>query len=115
MHRLTALALACLVAALRMSAVAQDDGAATTIEEITITGRYPGPPLWRVSAGEHALFVFGDLSPVPKGLDWDPRNAQRAIAAADTVISAPRVSAGTFNPIRLFRLFLRNEQCVFTA
>jgi uncharacterized protein YbaP (TraB family) len=88
-----------------LAAVAQDESATTTIEEITITGRYPGPPLWKVSAGERALFVFGDLSPVPKGLDWDPRNAQRAIDAADTVISAPRVSAPTFNPLRLFRLY----------
>jgi uncharacterized protein YbaP (TraB family) len=88
----------------RAATVAQDDAAATTIEEITITGRYPGPPLWRVSAGEHVLFIFGDLTPVPKGLDWDPRNAERAIAAAETVIGAPRVRAPTFNPIRLFRL-----------
>jgi uncharacterized protein YbaP (TraB family) len=106
MPLLTALVIAALMAALpRAAAVAQSADAPATIEEITITGRYPGPPLWRVSAGEHVLFIFGDLSPVPKGLDWDPRNAERAIGVADRLISAPRVSAPTFNPIRLFRLF----------
>jgi hypothetical protein len=76
-----------------------------TIEEITVIGRYPGPPLWRVTSGERTLWIFGDLSPVPKGLDWDPRNAERVLERAGVVIGAPRVDAGTFNPIRLFRLF----------
>jgi hypothetical protein len=84
---------------------AAGDPAAATIEEITIIGRYPGPPLWKVSAGERVLWVFGELSPVPKGLDWDPRNAERVLERADVVIAAPRISAPTFNPIRLFRLF----------
>ena len=82
-----------------------DVRAATTIEEITIVGRYPGPPLWKVSSGEHVLWIFGELSPVPKGLDWDPRNAERVLERAETVIGAPRVSATTLNPIRLFRIF----------
>jgi uncharacterized protein YbaP (TraB family) len=89
------------------SAAAQTPSGAerATIEEITVIGRYPGPPLWRVSSGDHVLFIFGDLTPVPKGLDWDPRNAERVIENAAVVIGAPRVSAPTFNPIRLFRLF----------
>src|SRR5512134_705258 len=88
------------------AANAQEAGAATTtIEEITIIGRYPGPPLWRVSSGERVLFIFGELSPVPKGLDWDPRNAERVLERAGGVIGGPRVSAMTLNPIRLFRLF----------
>jgi uncharacterized protein YbaP (TraB family) len=76
-----------------------------TIEEITVIGRYPGPPLWRVTSGDHTLFVFGELSPVPKGLDWDPINATRVLDRAGAVIGSPRVEAGTLNPIRLFRLF----------
>ena len=59
------------------SVAAQASGDATTIEQITVIGRYPGPPLWKVTRGEHTLWIFGDLSPVPKGLDWDPRNAER--------------------------------------
>jgi len=76
-----------------------------TIEEITVIGRYPGPPLWKVSSGERVLWIFGELSPVPEGLDWDPRNAQRVLERADAVIGPPRVSAPTYNPIKLFRLF----------
>src|SRR6185295_3196648 len=95
---LTALALAAPVAA-------QSDGSEhPTIEEITVIGRYPGPPLWKVTSGAHTLWIFGELNPVPKGLDWDPRNAERVLERAGGVIGGPRVSAMTFNPIRLFRL-----------
>lgn len=75
-----------------------------TIEEITVIGRYPGPPLWKVTSGNRTLWIFGELNPVPKGLDWDPRNAERVLERAGGVIGGPRVSAMTFNPIRLFRL-----------
>lgn len=78
--------------------------AALTIEEITVIGRYPGPPLWKVTSGEHTLWIFGELRPVPKGLEWDPRNAQRVLERADAVIGAPRISAPTFNPFKVFRL-----------
>ena len=48
---------------------AQASGDAPTIEEITVIGRYPGPPLWKATRGEHTLWIFGDLTPVPKGLE----------------------------------------------
>ena len=57
-------ALAALV--LVAPAAAQTDGAGPpTIEEITVIGRYPGPPLWKITSGARTLWVFGELSPVP--------------------------------------------------
>src|SRR5688572_6799541 len=76
-----------------------------TIEEITVIGRYPGPRLWKVTSGARTLWVFGELSPVPKGLDWDPRNAERVLDRAGAVIGSRRVSAMTLNPIRLFKVY----------
>jgi len=117
MERCALLLLALGPAIVMGSAAAQEadtGSAATTIEEITIIGRYPGPPLWKVSSGERVLWIFGDLAPVPKGLDWDPRNAERVLERAETVIGAPRVSATTLNPIRLFRI-LRAARRLFRA
>ncbi len=101
--------LAIVALAIRLDAPAAQStqppvAGATTIEEITVIGRYPGPPLWKVTSGERTLWIFGELTPVPKGLDWDPRNAQRVLERADAVIGAPRISAPTFNPFRVFRL-----------
>jgi TraB family protein len=91
---------------LASSAIAQSAGENhPTIEEITVIGRYPGPPLWKVTSGARTLWVFGELSPVPKGLEWDPRNAERVLDRAAVVIGSPRVSAMTLNPIRVFKLY----------
>ena len=76
-----------------------------TIEEITVIGRYPGPPLWKVTSGSRTLWIFGELSPAPTGLDWDPRNVERVLDRAGGVIGASRIDIMTLNPIRLFRLF----------
>lgn len=108
MHsRLTIVLAACAAAASFGPLTAQTTtlDASPAIEEITVIGRYPGPPLWRVSSGDRVLWIFGELSPVPKGLEWDPRNAERVLDRADAVIGPPRVSAPTYNPIKLFRLF----------
>jgi hypothetical protein len=109
MHsRLTIVLSACAAAAsLGPPLTAQNTKPSTSpaIEEITVIGRYPGPPLWRVSSGDRVLWIFGELSPVPKGLEWDPRNAERVLDRADAVIGPPRVSAPTYNPFKLFRLF----------
>ena len=101
--RASVLAVALVLAAAAAAQTGGDDRA--TIEEITVIGRYPGPPLWKVTSGDRTLWIFGELSPVPKGLDWDPRNAERVLDRAGGVIGGPRVSAMTLNPIRLFRLF----------
>jgi len=103
------LPLAALAGALALYAIGPSsaqpagDSGPTTIEEITVIGRYPGPPLWRVSSGDHVLWIFGDLTPVPEGLTWDPRNAERVVARADAVISPMRIRAPTYNPIKIFR------------
>jgi hypothetical protein len=86
-------------------AAAQTPSDTPTIEEITVVGRYPGPPLWKVTRGDRTLWIFGELSPVPKGLEWDPRNAERVLERAGGVIGGPRVTAMTFNPIRMFRAY----------
>ena len=102
------LSFAALLAALALAAPASAQNGADghpTIEEITVIGRYPGPPLWKVTSGARTLWVFGELNPVPKGLDWDPRNAERVLDRAGAVIGSPRVSAMTLNPIRVFKVY----------
>jgi uncharacterized protein YbaP (TraB family) len=76
-----------------------------TIEEITVIGRYPGPPLWKVTSGDRTLWVFGVLTPEPEGLEWDSTRADRVLERAGGVVNGPSISAMTLNPIRMFRIF----------
>jgi hypothetical protein len=74
------------------------------IDEFTVIGRYPGPPMWKVSSGTHALWIFGNLTPLPEGLSWDPRNVERVIERAQAVIGEVEFSAPTYNPFKIIGL-----------
>ena len=56
-----------------------------------------------MTSGARTLWIFGELSPVPKGLEWDPINAERVLDRAGVVIRT-RHQRVTYNPIRMFKL-----------
>jgi len=76
-------------------------------EEFTVTGRYPGPPLWKVSRGTHELWIFGTLSVIPKDITWGSVIVERVIGRADEVLRPPGVDAWARNPFRYPTLFFR--------
>ena len=81
--------------------------AADPPDELTVTGRYPGPPLWKVSSGTHELWIFGTLSVIPKDITWGSVIVERVIARADEVLLPPGVDAAARNPFRYVGLFFR--------
>jgi TraB/PrgY/gumN family len=95
-----------LSVALAVSAIALA-AAADPPEELTVTGRYPGPPLWKVSRGTHELWIFGTLSVIPKDITWGSVVVERVIGRADEVLLAPGVDAAARNPFRYIGLFFR--------
>jgi hypothetical protein len=86
-----------LAAALDTSATAPSasvPGAAqiTNLQGLTITGVQPGPGLWKVSKGDHVLWVLGTLNELPKGLRWQARDVQSAIGDAQQLLQPPQMS-----------------------
>src|SRR5262245_60472003 len=59
------------------------------VEEIVVVGRVPGPPLWRVSNGEHVMWILPEISMVPEGMEWETARVERLIAEAQEFISSP--------------------------
>ncbi|HSX59567.1 MAG TPA: TraB/GumN family protein [Tahibacter sp.] len=60
------------------------------LETVVVSGAQPGPGLWKISKDDHVLWVLGTLSPLPKRMEWTPRDVERAIASAQRVLLAPR-------------------------
>lgn len=58
-------------------------------EVIVVTGRLPGPPLWRVSNGDNVLWIFPSFAPVPKRMQWDSARVERVLAEAGVYLTAP--------------------------
>lgn len=88
------------------SAFAQDG--ADAIDEVVVVGRMPGPPLWKVSSGDHVLWIFPHIGIVPKEMRWESGRVERLIAGAQEYLPMPAaISAVTIglNPIKLARTY----------
>jgi len=103
--RLLILIAGLLTACATVPVLAQSDAVPV---EIVVTGKQPGPPLWRVRHGDNTLYIFARLSPIPKNITWESQRVAQVIAAADEFISEPDVDVSVsplvmFNPINIFR------------
>lgn len=58
-------------------------------QTILVSGQRPGPGLWKVSKGDHVLWVFGIHDPLPKGMEWRSKEVERKIAQSQEFLGAP--------------------------
>jgi hypothetical protein len=79
------------------------------LAEVLVVGRQPGPGLWRISRGDHELWVFATLDPLPKAMVWDSSEIERHIAAAQKLLAPPRIDPhiGLFRKLTLLPSLLR--------
>ena len=86
--------VASLVLAWNVPAVAVEPTApagTASLDTIVVTGEQPGPGLWKVSKGDHAMWVLGTLSPLPKRFEWRTEEVARRISESQEVLLAPHV------------------------
>ncbi|MGA2564949.1 MAG: TraB/GumN family protein [Steroidobacteraceae bacterium] len=77
------------------------------LEEIQIIGERPGPRLWRVTRGDHVLWILGTLNHLPRKMRWRSAEVEEAIAHSQQVLaSGPSVSA-SIGPIGMIRLYFQ--------
>src|SRR5690242_6990029 len=79
------------------------------IDEIVVSGEQPGPGLWKVTKGDHVLWILGTLSPLPKRMTWRSGEVEKVVARAKEVIGQEQVIAnvGFFRGITLLPSLLR--------
>jgi hypothetical protein len=61
------------------------------LETVLVTGEQPGPGLWKVSHGDHALWILGTHKPLPKKLTWRSKEIERLIAHSQEVLTEGNV------------------------
>ena len=100
-------ALASLLVAPPPLSRAQAPSAAAPLEQINIVGERPGPRLWKVTRGDHVLWLLGTLNHLPSSLRWRPGEIDGVLRQAREVLaSSPDVSAG-LGPIGTIRLYFQ--------
>ncbi len=92
------------------AAAPQAEGASPALEglqaapaQIVVSGRRPGPGVWKVSKGNHVMWVFGVYPPLPKNMEWDASRVERLLSQSQALLAPPSASAhvGFFNGLRL--------------
>jgi hypothetical protein len=80
-----------------------------SLEEILVVGEQPGPALWRISKGEHSLWILATLEPLPKNMVWHSKSVEERIAASQLVLAPPDISPqiGFFRGLTLLPSLLR--------
>jgi uncharacterized protein YbaP (TraB family) len=84
---------------------AADDSA--PVQEVQVVGEHPGPRLWRVSRGDHVVWVLGTLDPLPKRMTWRSREVESVLAQAQEVLPSVLSISASIGPITAIRLYLQ--------
>lgn len=74
------------------------------LDTVVVSGVQPGPGMWKVSKGDHVLYVLGTLSPLPKHMEWLSGDVEKIIAQAQGIIASPGVVVSS--DIGMFRSLL---------
>lgn len=76
---------------------------ATTLDTVLVTGEQPGPGLWKVSKGDHVLWILGTQYPLPKDMSWRAKDVEETIAQSQEVIAdaTPKLELSFFHKLTL--------------
>jgi len=81
------------------------------LDEVLVTGEQPGPGLWKVSKGDHVLWIMGIYAPLPKQMTWNSSEVETRIAASQEYLAPGIVRSdydvGFFQAIGLFPSMLK--------
>lgn len=104
--RRTSLFCLFLLAAPAWAQTAPETEAAAAPEQILVVGQRPGPGLWKVSKGDHVLWIFGSYSPLPKKMEWRSQEVETILAQSQEYIAAPSAKAdiGFFRALTMLPL-----------
>ena len=88
----------CIALCLLLSAPAwtQTEAAPPLVEApstVLVVGQRPGPGMWKISKGDHVLWVFATYSPLPVNMQWRSQQVEAIIAQSQLYLSPPTLGA----------------------
>lgn len=85
-----AVGLCCFWAA-SATATAPPDAKVQALSAVVVTGVQPGPGLWKVSRGDHVMWVLGTMSPLPRTMTWRSTEVEQALGHSQQLLQLPSV------------------------
>jgi hypothetical protein len=79
---------------------------------VVVEGRRPGPGVWKVSKGDHVMWVFGLYAPLPNKVEWDASRVERLVAKSQEVLLPPgaTIEMGFFRELTLLPSLIGMEK-----
>lgn len=106
MARASVVVAACVLVALVAPTSVRAQDSETTVDEIIVTARRSGAPMWEVTRGGSTVLLVGAIQAVPAGIDWRPDALEQATRQAQRVYFPQRIAA---SPADLFRVIWRSR------
>ncbi|MFL9840944.1 TraB/GumN family protein [Sphingomonas sp. ST-64] len=100
MIRQLVISLSLLCAGSTLPAAAQD-AVPDAAEEVVVTARNSGAPMWTVETPTGVLLVVGEIRNVPKATPWYPDRLERAAGGAQRIILGTRAKVSPGDILRL--------------
>jgi hypothetical protein len=101
MRRQLAAGIAALGLLIGIAHAAEPEPPLEELETVLVVGEQPGPGLWKVSKGDHVMWLLASYAPLPKKMIWRSREIEARIAESQEVLYAGNVNIGV--DIGLFR------------
>src|SRR6201991_291348 len=74
-------------------------------EEVVVEGNHEGPRMWRVTKGDHTLWILGTITPLPRKMEWQSDSVEALLQETQEVLPAwPSIGVGA-NPFTALRLY----------
>ena len=77
------------------------------MEEVVVTGEFPGPGMWKVTRADdpagHVLWIVGDPPPLPKRMKWKSRAVESVAIRAQEILLDATVSMKPDEEIGVFK------------
>jgi len=74
-------------------------------QEVVVVGQHEGPRMWRVTKGDHVLWILGTISPLPRRMTWQSDSVETVLEQTQEVVPAwPSIGVGA-NPFTALRLY----------
>jgi uncharacterized protein YbaP (TraB family) len=93
---------------------AAGSAAPSDMDEVVVGGEQPGPGLWKVSRGDHVLWVLGTVGVLPKHMKWKSQEIERVLASSQVMLSrpgaTPDANIGFFSALALVPAFFGIEK-----
>lgn len=78
-----------------------------TLDEINVVGERPGPRLWKITKGDHVMWLLGTLTHVPRRMTWRSREVEAAIGQSQELLGSGFSVSSGLGPIGAVKLYFQ--------